>query len=1050
MPANKNFIKDKSILLKKKLDKLSVTLQSSLKSSEFQTEEGFFLEAVRILETFYATLDTPITSISNVSADQLPDITIYNTLWNNLLDDLTIIFSEIENTESLTVENFNYVITESNRLTARLKSIASKLGDYMLYAQHPVKDVILFQESFNNLSRIDNVVPLNTNQCAINQAEGIVTLPVNKDTDAIIKITKIPIIDSISNGVLGNNQQLGSVFNGDTTTILDNNPDTWVEYENVVDKITDSDTALQLGMTLVLDKPTIINNITINPNNFGTRTVVHIDAIDTSIDGDLYTSIKDDIPINGFLTIDEDNTFTLAPATSKYAGQGIYTFTPRQVKYIHLLFRQDEPYAIDTPSGEKLRYAIGIRDIIVQGLQYEAHGELISTAFSVPNAISKVSLYSNQNPIELSELVSIRYFISTDKTNWYEIQPQQLDGVTGTVGLPEVLNFNNSDPNSINTVGTVKDISVKIQLDRKDDAFLDGASSFKEIIEDRIEVHSIPGTSPNEFSLEKAPVDNSISIIDPLYGSCGKPDTPYFISYDAKNSESNTYRLPIKNYPRPYKKVLRSNKWITIPAPSSEWLHIAVGGKEWVHATQELSNYSTTDEVYTFNNVDSVLKFGDGTNGKIPTSKQTITMWLDIEKLNPVRTDDGYVAKLNHATSNNKHDIAIKQYGIITQHTELISKHATIIRLTYDNLIDISGIESSTFFASKTKVEFINGSEELASGQYSIDKTNGVIYSSDTTPSDIDTAVSYTYQPIFKLSDNDWDWTTSDTLHDSISINDSVWKTIDATATNIVVDNNSNAFDLPTLHIVRDSVIFTVTNAGTAIATDENPFLKEILYIDGKSEFGMHAADTKESLTDHLGGLQTFTLKERILLDNTYPVVFSNDNLFVSEVSYEPSSDKEYRINRANNTIELYLDNLNINVGTITYYYNNVNESDYGLFSINYSLGKVYTQRKINSSWNITAQYQYSDYRIEYNIARLLDPNSYQVDIVNRIVRINDNEILRSSQLPRLGLVGMSPYYLVNYKYVKKSRENITGLRNYFTPVVKDYALKILPRGSLF
>ena len=375
MPSNKHLVSDDTQLLRERLNQLSSKLQGSLASIELQTQEEYLAEAIRVLQSFYKNLDTPRTETPDIKQDDLPDWDIYDTLWNQLLEDLTVIFAELENVETLTVANFNYITTESNRLTARLKAVSSKLGDYILYSTNPTKDAIFFKDSFNDLSKVEVLSPLlNKQQCEINQDEGIVTLPINYEADSLIRVTETPVINPDSNGVIGNNQELGADYNGDIDVILDNNPDTWFEYERVVLPTSDDKEPLVLDMTINLGEEKVINRIRINPNNFGTKTVIQVEAIDTSLDGQVYTSIKDDIPIADFVVEDEENIFSLAPSTSKYAGQGIYSFTPRKAKYVHVTLKQAEPYLVDTVAGERLRYAVGVRDITIRGLVYQNAG----------------------------------------------------------------------------------------------------------------------------------------------------------------------------------------------------------------------------------------------------------------------------------------------------------------------------------------------------------------------------------------------------------------------------------------------------------------------------------------------------------------------------------------------------------------------------------------------------------------------------------------------------------------------------------------------------
>ena len=201
--------------------------------------------------------------------------------------------------------------------------------------------------------------------------------------------------------------------------------------------------------------------------NFGTKTVLNIDTLETSLSGDVFTSIKDDIPIPGYEVEDEVNVFTLAPSTSKYAGQGLYTFTPRKTRYVHIVFRQSEPYRIVTTKGEeKLRYAIGIRDITIKALKFKNKGELISSPLKCPEEIKKAMLEVTQTPVKDSELTNIRYYISHNEGGgWNQIQPKHLTGVSGTVSVKEILNYNNVSFDSISTKVPVSSLRLKMILE---------------------------------------------------------------------------------------------------------------------------------------------------------------------------------------------------------------------------------------------------------------------------------------------------------------------------------------------------------------------------------------------------------------------------------------------------------------------------------------------------------------------------------------------------------------------------------------------------------
>ena len=331
-------LQSRATLLANKLDRLSVSIQNQ---AGFNTQEAYMAECARVLQNFYNDLHGPFFRYEPARRDNTLNPTTnsiqegkidydYNLVWDQLLDNLIVLFLEMENLESISISNFNFAITEANRLISKLSSISSKLGDYILYSKNTLSDVFLAKDSFNDLSKIEPQSSLlSEEQCGINQEEGIVTLPVNTKESKVISVEEAPQLNDDSNGVSGNNHEIGKNHNGNIATILDNNPDTWYEYERVVERSSENEPPLVLDMLINLGTPQICNQVIVNPNNFGTKTVLLIDKIETSLDGQTYTSIKDDIPISGYEIEKQQEAFTLAPSTSQFAGQGIYTITPR-------------------------------------------------------------------------------------------------------------------------------------------------------------------------------------------------------------------------------------------------------------------------------------------------------------------------------------------------------------------------------------------------------------------------------------------------------------------------------------------------------------------------------------------------------------------------------------------------------------------------------------------------------------------------------------------------------------------------------------------------
>lgn len=1081
--SNKYLIQDKSLLLRNKLDRITKTLQaaSSAGNASFQTQEDYTDAANKALGEFFKSLNDPIFDPQTVHPNDLPSIEDYNLIWEAILDDLVILFSELQNIESLTLSNFNFITTESNRLLARLKNVSSKLGDYILYTNNPTKDSFFYKDSFNDLSKVEvKSALLNTDECNVNQDEGIVTLPIDQTATTTIQVKQLPVINSNSNGVVGNNQQLNVPQNGSISVILDSDPSTWFEYENVVTFAEDTKEPLILDLTMNIGDAQIINFIRVNPNNFGTKTIILIDDIETSLDGKVYTSIKHDIPVGDFISEDQQSLFTLSPSTSKYAGQGIYTFSPRKAKYIHFVFRQTEPFIIETPTGQKLRYAIGLRDIEIKSLVFLSAGELISKSFQTIDEIRKVLLNTNQNPTQKSELASIKYSVSpNDGISWNEIEPKNFEGLQDSakaVVVPSILSFNGPETTSINTPVAVRSLRLKLELARNDDAFSAGSSTLQKTVLPHSELHKIPAESPFSFALDLPPVLGSVEVIDPLFGSRGLPDFAYIVGH-GRGGQFNTqsFSLPFTELPRPHQKVLTSGTFHIDSVPASSWLHVVVGGEEWTQATAPLSTYTANGSVaaqfrlYNFDVATGALTFGNGLNTMRPPVDSPIGVYFDAERLFPSEAANTHVAQLEFKTGNNRNAFTIKRYDEAQTVTEIVSRKATILRLQNGNVTDTSGVAAAlNALGFTTLVAYLNGHDELVNNTcWSIDIKNGIIYIPQPTPATRDVSISYSYQPIFTLSTDDWDWASTDTLRDSVVIRDTAWQTIAVANESLPTLSGIQVLDLAHLSVVKGTFVPALVGTSPAITPVNNPFLKEVNFVDGVTELGNPVKSTSELIptltmfTFTSFGIAQFSLSENISPNSTYIVKFSDPlGMFInSVVSFAAlTSPGDYFIQRDSTqgdygTVYVIAPTLAtvIGAGTISYFYQDPNFKDAGLFAVDYSLGRVYLQRPLLAGdWSLTAGYQYTNFQAEYKIARVLDPLYYDIDVQNKTIVIKDEEILTINVLPRASLQSDTIYYQVNYDYVQETREDIADLKNYFSPLVKDYALKILTKSNIF
>jgi len=757
---NKHLLPVKTTLFRNKLSKILENIQRARGVNDLQTQEAYTSEAIKILATFYRTISETNFIPEQVRRGTSPDLETYNNNLQQIADDFDLVFLELENLEGVVLEQFNLFATHSNRLSSRVKRLGSRVTDFSLFSKLPIKNSIFFTDSFSNLSKVDiGSSLLNASECLINQEEGIITLPVNAAATEVLKVNLPPLINVNSNGRPGNNEERSAVLNNNIRAMLDDNPDTWFEYERVVRS--DDQTPLVLDFTVNLEELEIINFIRINPNNFGARTEIEVLDISTSRDGQLYVSIKDDIPITGFFVEDEENVFKLAPSTSKFAGQGLYTFTPRFAKYIRVVLRQSTPYTINTVSGRQLRYAIGIRDFEIKRLGYESIGELVSAPLEVLDEVKKIALQVNQKPIERSELASVRHQISVDNGNtWNDISPLTERGfINVETQIPEVINVNTEDEDSIQTENPVLSIRYKAILERSDDGFTEGSSAFAEQIQETTELKSVPQSQPWFLELDNKPLLGSVSVIDPGYGSRGHIDTRYLVGkgtgtaltlsipFDEIVNENQFMRLnrfntfavllngrlvlatsqegqeaiasgkgklingtlPLSIMRSDLQKELVNDIW---RVQENFIQRVFVDGEEWTRVPS-FSGSQPDDKVYMLT-PNNELRFGDGNAGSAPERDASIEMIFTPERLYPVHRED-HTSEILFPTSIDRSRIQIIRRGPIITHLVRASQGSQIHRLDHRNIviddqhpIKFSPASQAVFDPTKRKV-FNNG-----------------------------------------------------------------------------------------------------------------------------------------------------------------------------------------------------------------------------------------------------------------------------------------------------------------------------------------------------
>lgn len=1061
MTGNRYLVTDKTVLLKSRLDSLTSKLQSSIASGELVTQEQYIQEVSRILGELQSILTLPEFNLEDIQPETYPDPDVYNELWKYLLDTLIAVFQEFENIEALAVSNFNYTMVDADRLITKMKGVASLLGDYILYAVDTTKNAGYFGDSFNDLSKIDTYSTLLTaDQCEIHQGEGIVTLPISNAKDSVIAVSTLPTINSVSNGTRGNNQESGALWRGNLIDILDNNADTWFEYENVVSRQDPSDEPLILDITLDLGEEKVVNHIRINSNNFGTKTALKIDAIDTSVDGASFVSIKDEIPIPGFVVTDEPNVFVLSPSASKYAGEGLYTFPPRKVRYIHLAFRQDEAYIITTASGDRYRYGIGIRDIQVKGIVFSSQGEIISQPFETTDEIRKVLLRTRQVPVLQSELGSIDFAVSPDNgVSWHPIIPDNFNDlgylaeetsvpeVTDTVSIRELVDFNGIGDESISTLTPVQDLRLRATFKRDDAAFDEPQVMVVKQIANLAEPLSIPTSAPASVTLTKRPIDKKVKIAETGFGSCGEVSGPYSVGFNAYTSGQQEYRLPLFLSRRPWQKRDGGFNWITEPFSLDSWISLKVNGELWSQATGPISGLSATDKMYSLNVSNWKLSFGDGTNGAQIPDGAKIDLIFTPDRL-AVQADG--LATLLFPTSNNQNVCELRACLAEQVGQTFLNRGTVVIDFPDTYITDYTNLASFLDYQGYNEVSYINGQDELDdSVDWSIDTERGILYLGQPVSRIEDYPITYSYTPSRLLSNTEWEWVNDSSIESKIRIKSGSLETIQVSET-LLLDDANYMVDLANLSILPGSMKFFTGG----VAELDNPFLKEVQFIDGRQEFNSDIVNKTESIPALTSGLNTFVVSESMYSDLSWHVFFSNTTIFSTRKGLVSEVDAfgEYHIDRATKTVTVFCTaSYELGqAGEITYPNENEGYQTYGLYSIDNPTGRIFTDRSINPSWNIRCTYNYSHYEMSYPIVRTLSPNAFSFDPKTNAITFNDTEAFLGAVNTLRHPDGRARQYIALYSTPADKEVDITGLKDYFSPILYDYVLKILTKGNLF
>jgi hypothetical protein len=402
---------------------------------------GAISEAIEALKTSATSVGVQL-----IQSGEVPNSTAYNKFWKSVQIDLKILFKAMTDLGNILKDQHNYIMSDVDNLILSLKMASSKLSNYALYAAAESPNERTFIETFNDITQLDALAPAPDGKAEVSTVEGIVTLGVSqRHILTKTEVAAITINSTLSNGTIYGSRTLMDIINSGDFLLF--------EYERTAS--TSDNIKLTLDFTIALNELTILNHIRIVPNNFGTRTWPKITRLDVSEDGSTYDSLRDELL--GDST--DDTPFTLAPYSSKYAGEGRFSFIPRRIRYIRLTIEQVTPYL--DPVRNVWRWPIGIKNIELTQLTYKDTSEVTSKDYAVGHTIGKISLDGIDYPQRAyaesvqASTADIRYAISVDGgSTWKPISPRYFQNTDAA--MAEIINVNNIDSqNSPNAVGSI-------------------------------------------------------------------------------------------------------------------------------------------------------------------------------------------------------------------------------------------------------------------------------------------------------------------------------------------------------------------------------------------------------------------------------------------------------------------------------------------------------------------------------------------------------------------------------------------------------------------
>lgn len=228
---------DKSSTIDNKLASLLSQIRYDYDNGNIRTETEYYYRIKNMLAKFYLSLTNPTFKYRPAVSTPMSDE--YNAMIAESVSDMEYIIKDCEALNNLVSQSFTDAELSRLMMTNELAYITKKISaiSESIAKNQPIGTVI-FTELFSDLETTGN--ENSSKSCHVNTLDGILTLRRSMNSSALI--SKIKIDNEFSNGFPGNTHCVDTLNNElhfigqdglhlDTKAIIDNNKDTWFEFE---------------------------------------------------------------------------------------------------------------------------------------------------------------------------------------------------------------------------------------------------------------------------------------------------------------------------------------------------------------------------------------------------------------------------------------------------------------------------------------------------------------------------------------------------------------------------------------------------------------------------------------------------------------------------------------------------------------------------------------------------------------------------------------------------------------------------------------------------